>query len=324
LAGCEFSMDKTKLLAVVGPTASGKSALAANLAKILSGEVVSCDSMQIYEGFSIATAVPTKEEMLGVAHHLLSFAPADSVFSVAQYCELAKDCIADISARGKLPVLCGGTGLYYNSLVDGIVFADIDSDESLREELLSRILSEGGEVLIEELAQFDPESARRLEPADHKRIIRAIEVYRATGITMTEHIRRSRENGSDYELCVIGLGFNDRDVLYDRINRRVDEMIEKGLLEETKQFYAAAPGSTAVQAIGYKEMKPYLDGVCSFEDAVENLKRATRRYAKRQLTWFRRDKRINWLNVDGYDSFDKLLSDAVRIIKEELYGTKKQ
>lgn len=318
-----FYMSITKLLAVVGPTASGKSTLAAALAERLSGEVVSCDSMQIYRGFTVATAVPTAQEMRGVPHHLLSFADPEADFSVAQYCELARECIADITRRGKLPVLCGGTGLYYTALVNCVEFAEFDCDVSFRESLTLRVQTEGGEALLTELAQFDPECAARLKPADHKRIIRAIEVYRSTGITMSEHIRRSHHQ-SEYELCAVGLGFNDREVLYDRINLRVDAMLENGLVDETRRFYQGNPGKTAAQAIGYKELKPYLDGECSLLDATENLKRATRRYAKRQLSWFRRDDRIRWINVDEYNSFDELLDEATEMTKEVLYGKVKK
>lgn len=313
---------KINLLAVVGPTASGKSALAVGLAERLNGEVVSCDSMQIYKGFSIATAVPTEEEMRGIPHHLLSFADTSEKFSVAEYCRLAKEHIAEISAKGKLAVLCGGTGLYFNSLADGIEFADIESDEAVRQKLAERAAEEGGAVLLAELAAVDPETAARLAPADHKRIIRALEVYMQSGVTMSEHIRRSRVKPAEYNLCAIGLGFNDRQRLYDRINRRVDAMLECGLVDETKRFFEMERGKTAVQAIGYKEMKPYLDGECSLEEAADNLKQATRRYAKRQLSWFRRDDRINWLNVDEYGSFEELLDDAEKIAGKELYGRK--
>ena len=310
------------LLAVVGPTASGKSALAVGLAERMNGEIVSCDSMQIYKGFSVATAVPTGEEMRGIPHHLLSFADTSEKFSVAEYCRLAKDCIAGISANSKLAILCGGTGLYFNSLVDGIEFADIENNEALRAELAEKAEKAGGEALLAELAEVDPETASRLAPADHKRIIRALEVYMTSGVTMSEYIRRSKERPAEYNLCVIGLGFNDRQKLYDRIDRRVDNMLECGLIDEAKRFFENNPGSTAVQAIGYKELKPYLEGECSLNEAIDNLKRATRRYAKRQLSWFRRDERINWLNVDGYGSFEELLNDAQNIAGKELYGGK--
>ncbi len=322
MAESDVLNNKIPLLAVVGPTASGKSALAVELCKRLNGEVVSCDSMQIYKGFSIATAVPDESEMCGIPHHMLSFANAGETFSVAEYCELAKQCIADINARGKLPVLCGGTGLYFNSLVDGITFADIEEKPELRYELEQRIAAEGGETLLCELAEFDKETADRLNPADHKRIIRAIEVYRCSGITMAEHIRRSRINAPSYRLCALGLNYSERDRLYDRINCRVDIMLKRGLIDEAKSFYEREPGKTAVQAIGYKEMKPYFDGKCSLEEAAENLKRATRRYAKRQLSWFRRDSRIFWLNVDEYVNFDNLCDEAEQTAKEELYGRK--
>jgi len=315
--------NKINLLAVVGPTASGKSALAVGLAERLNGEVVSCDSMQIYKDFSIATAVPTEEEKRGIPHHMLSFADTDEKFSVAEYCCLAKECIAEISAKGKLAVLCGGTGLYFNSLADGIEFADIKSDDSIRQRLTERIADEGEEVLLAELAAVDPETAARLAPADHKRIIRALEVYMQSGITLSEHNVRSRIKPSEYNLCIIGLGFNERQKLYDRINMRVDFMLECGLVDEAKRFFERERGKTAVQAIGYKEIKPYLDGECSLEEAANNLKQATRRYAKRQLSWFRRDDRINWLNVDEYGSFEELLNDAEKIAGKELYGGKK-
>ena len=310
------------LLAVVGPTASGKSALAVALAEHMNGEVVSCDSMQIYKGFGVATAVPTAEEMRGIPHHLMSFADTSEKFSVAEYCRLAKECIEEISANGKLAVLCGGTGLYFNSLVDGIEFADIENNEELRNRLTEKAEKLGGEALLAELAEVDPETASRLAPADHKRIIRALEVYMTSGVTMSEYIRRSKKRPAEYNLCVIGLNFNDRQRLYDRIDRRVDMMLECGLIDEARRFYENNPGSTAVQAIGYKELKPYLNSKCSLEEAIDNLKRATRRYAKRQLSWFRRDERINWLNADEYSSFEELLKDAENIAGKELYGRK--
>lgn len=312
--------NRIRLLAVVGPTASGKSALAVELAERLNGEVISCDSMQIYKGFTIATAVPEEEEMKGIPHHLISFADAQSSFSVAEYCTLARACIADITARGKLPVIRGGTGLYFTSLVEGIEFTEFDSDEELRRELEKRALSEGGEKLLEELAVFDSETAARLEPADRKRIIRAIEVYRRTGIPLSEHIRASRRNAPDYRLCAIGLNYSDREKLYDRINLRVDDMLRRGLLRETEEFFSRSPGATAVQAIGFKEMKPYLDGECSLDEAAENLKRATRRYAKRQLSWFRRSDYILWHYVDEYDDFDQLCDAAEATSRGILYG----
>lgn len=307
-------MNKEKrLIAVVGPTASGKTALAVQLAKKYNGEVVSADSMQIYTGMAIASAKPTKEEMQGVPHHLIDFLdPCDS-FSVSEYVKLAAKTIDDILSRGKQPIICGGTGLYVRSLVNNISFPDEEKNEELREELNERYENEGGEALLRELAEFDPESAARLHPSDGKRIVRAIEVYRSTGINMTEHIKRSMQVPSPYKVTAIGLSFADRQKLYERINDRVDKMLENGLLDEAREFYSYEKGHTASAAIGYKELKPYLDGRSSLEAAVERLKMETRRFAKRQLTWFRADDYINWIEVDACDD---LLAEAERIIED--------
>lgn len=306
--------EKTKLLAVVGPTASGKTSLAVELAQRLDGEVVSCDSMQIYRGMTIATAAPTIEEQCGIPHHLVGIIEPTESFSVVEYVRLAKAAIAEITERGKLPILCGGTGLYYSSLTDGIEFSEASELPELREELWQRAESEGGEALLAELARFDPETAARLAPADHKRIIRAIEVYRATGITMTQHIADSRSRPSDYDTTAIGLFYNDRQRLYDRINLRVDVMLEMGLLEETRRFFAENTAGTAVQAIGYKELKPYLDGLCSLEEAADNLRQATRRYAKRQISWFGRDERIARLYMDEVNDTQAAADRALALV----------
>ena len=317
--------EKIRLLAVVGPTASGKTSLAVELARALDGEVVSCDSMQIYRGMTIATAAPTAEEQQGVPHHLIEMIQPTRSFSVVEYVSMAREAIADIAARGKTPVLCGGTGLYYSSLTDGIEFSEAAEDAALRQELQRRAVQEGGEALLAELAQFDPQSAERLAPADHKRIIRAIEVYRTTGRTMTEHIARSRTAPRPYDTTAIGLFYHDRQRLYDRIDRRVDIMLENGLLEETRRFFAADHAGTAVQAIGYKELRPYLDGLCSLEEATENLKRATRRYAKRQISWFGRDDRIARLYMDDENDKRAAVHRALELMngmdKEKHHGT---
>ncbi|MBQ4313653.1 MAG: tRNA (adenosine(37)-N6)-dimethylallyltransferase MiaA [Clostridia bacterium] len=312
--------EKIKLLSVVGPTASGKTSLAVQLALQTGGEVVSCDSMQIYKGMPIATATPTLEEMQGVPHHLMAFLEPTQSFSVAEYCRLADSAIEDIYSRGKMPILCGGTGLYYNSVVDGIAFADVPEMPQLREQLQLRAQAEGGRVLLDELASFDSECAAKFSEGDIKRIIRAIEVYRATGVTMTEHIRNSRTAPPKYDLCAMGIAYRDRQTLYDRINRRVDAMLEEGLLEEAKRFFDSLQGKTSVQAIGYKELKPFLDNKCSFEDAVEKLKMETRRYAKRQLSWFRRDDRIKWIYADDCDCHDEIYHRAAEIAKEFIDG----
>ncbi len=302
--------DKIKLLAVVGPTASGKTELAVRLAKHYDGEIISADSMQIYKGMDIATAKPTEEEKHGIIHHLTDFLDPDEEFSVSDYTALAHKTAADINGRGKLPVLCGGTGLYIRSFLENIKFPEAETDISLRNRLNRQYENEGGERLLEYLSGFDPETAASLLPQNGKRIIRAIEIYETTGITMSEHIRHSRLVPSPYDYTVIGLTYSDRQMLYDRINKRVDIMLERGLIEEARAFYGINSGNTASAAIGYKELKPYLDGEMPLDEAVERLKQATRHYAKRQLTWFRRDKYINWIEIDKCDS---VFEEAKRI-----------
>ncbi len=309
---------KIPLAAVVGPTASGKTGLGAIIAQELDGEVVSCDSMQIYSGLSISTAKPTPEEMLGIPHHLIGFAPSDSVFSVSDYCKLAKKTIEDIHSRGKLPVLVGGTGLYYSSLVDNIGFVKEDTDLEYRDSLKLRAREEGAGAILDELRLIDPEAAEKLHPNNLGRIIRALEIFHTTGKTKTEQERISRLVPSPYKLAAVGLDAHSRDYLYDRINRRVDMMIENGLVEEARAFFEANPSGTAVQAIGCKELLPYLNGTSSLEDCVENIKMQTRRYAKRQLTWFRRDGRIRFFYIDDYEDYGALTQSVTAYIKESL------
>ena len=295
--------EKIKLIAVVGPTATGKTAVAAELARQVDGEVVSCDSMQIYRGMEIASASPTLAEMREIPHHLIGIIDPGERFSVARYCELAHETIADITARGKTPILCGGTGLYYSSLVDGIRFPDEAVDDELRERLRKRAETEGGDALLGELRGIDPEAAARLSPADHKRIIRAIEVYRTTGITITEQERVSRLGEPRYDLAAFGLTFRDRELLYNRINMRVLAMLEAGLEREARHMLGME-GTTSAQAIGHKELAAWFAGECTREEAVTRLQQATRRYAKRQLTWFRRDGRIRWIEMDDITPID--------------------
>ncbi len=309
--------EKQRLIAVLGPTASGKTDLAVKIAKKYNGEIVSADSMQIYKGMDIATAKPTEKEKEGIPHHLMDFLDPGQSFSVSDYVKLAAEVTDDIISRGKLPVLCGGSGLYVRSFLDNITFSEEEHNEQLRNELNERYITEGGETLLKELAQFDPESAQRLNPSNGKRIIRAIEIYKTTGITMTEQLRLSKAKPSPYDVTAIGLTFSDRQKLYERINRRVDLMLEKGLLKEAEQFYSEAKGITASAAIGYKEVKPYLEGRISLEAAVEKLKMETRRYAKRQLTWFRKDEYIRWIEADRcndvFEEAEKIIADGGKI-----------
>lgn len=283
-------MEKIKVVAVVGPTASGKTGLAIEIAKEFGGEVVSADSMQIYKGMDIATAKPTGEEMQGIPHHLIDFVDPCDTYSVAQYVEDAKKCIADIVSRGKLPVIAGGTGLYIDSLLNGIDFGEVPDNAEMRQKLKDRMENEGSAALLEELRGIDPETASQLHENNRGRIIRALEVYYLTGQTISQQKIRSRLSGSDYDAMYICIEYNDRQKLYDRIEKRVDMMVEAGLIEEAKDYVFLSEETTAKQAIGYKELKPWFLNEYSLEECLDNLKKETRHYAKRQLTWFRRNE----------------------------------
>lgn len=291
-------MPKCPLCVIAGPTASGKTAFSIELAKQLNGEIISADSMQIYKGMDIATAKPTFQERAQVPHHLIDFLDISEPYSVARYVEDARACIKEIRSRGKLPFLVGGTGLYINAVIDHLSFPEIEQSPLLRAQLQQQAKEQGGAALLEQLRSFDPETASRLHENNLGRIIRAIEVYRLTGIPMWEHQKRSRQEPSPYELCYLGLNFQNRAHLYERINLRVDQMLKQGLVEECQTAMEKGLSGTAVQAIGYKELFPYLSGQMPLSQCVDRLKQATRQYAKRQLTWFRRDPRIFWILLD--------------------------
>ncbi len=307
-------MEKIKVVAVVGPTASGKTSLAVKLAKIFDGEVISADSMQVYKGMDIATAKPDEEEMSGVPHHLISIISPDEEFSVSRFKVLATKAVNDIVSRGKLPIIAGGTGLYVDSFLGNTNFLENTKNDEIRAELAKRLEKEGAESLYNELKEKDPSAAEKIHPNNALKIIRALEIFYSSGKTLTYQNELSHLEESPYDSFIIGLNATDRDVLYDRINRRVDIMTDNGLVEETKMFFETKTASTACQAIGYKEMKPYLDDLISLEEAKENLKQATRRYAKRQLTWFRRNEKVNWLNIDEITS-DELVEKAEEMVK---------
>lgn len=307
-------MKRIPVVAVIGPTASGKSDLAVEICRRFGGEVVSADSMQIYKGMDIATAKPTEEEKKNIPHHMMDFLDNSEDYSVALYQQASSECIADIHSRGLLPVVCGGTGLYVDTLLNNVKLSEDSCDEELRRSLLKRAEDEGADKLLEEVRAFDPEYAEKLHPNNIKRIVRALEVYKTTGTTMTEQTELSKQ-ASPYDVCFIGLDAENRQFLYDRIDRRVDIMFERGLENEAREYLASANGSTSAQAIGYKELRPYIDGEISLEEAEENLKRATRRYAKRQLTWFRRNERINWLLIDKYQKREELANAAFAIVE---------
>lgn len=311
-------MQKIKLAAIVGPTASGKTRLAVEMAKRFHGEVISADSMQIYQGMDIATAKPTEAEKEGIPHHLMDFLPMDSPFSVSDYVILAQQAIEQVVSRGNLPILAGGTGLYVNSLIDHVSFSPVQSDEALRQELYQQAQQDNGEGLYRYLQQIDPESAAQIHQNNLVRVVRAVEIYKLTGKTMTEHRAKSRENDSPYDPCMIGLGYRDRQKLYDRINLRVDQMMEQGLLQEAERVLSQKGLKTAFHAIGYKELVPYFQGEESLSCCVDKIKQESRRYAKRQLTWFRRDTRINWIFIDEFSSFREVIDASEKYIESFL------
>ena len=304
-------MKKTKIICVVGATASGKTDLAVKLAKAVDGEIISADSMQVYKNMPIATAVATKEEQDGVVHHLVEFLDADQTFSVADFVERAKVLIDEITARGRVPIVAGGTGLFVDSLVKNISFSEVGSNAEIRNELAEK----SNEELYERLLKLDANAAENIHPNNRKRVIRALELC-MLGTSKTEQNENSMLIDSPYDALYIGIGYKDRQKLYDRINKRVDLMLEAGLENEARQMLGKQ-GLTARQAIGHKELQPYIDGKITLDEATENLKRETRRYAKRQLTWFRRNENINWLYADEM-SRDELVKKAVDLAKNHL------
>ena len=304
-------MEKTKIICVVGATASGKTDLAVKLAKAVDGEIISADSMQVYKNMPIATAVATKEEQDGVPHQLVEFLDTDQTFSVADFVERAKVLIDEITARGRVPIVAGGTGLFVDSLVKNISFSQVGSNAEIRNELAEK----SNEELFEKLLELDPKSAEDIHPNNRKRVIRALELC-MSGTSKTEQNENSMLIDSPYDALYIGIGYQDRQKLYDRINKRVDLMLEAGLENEARQMLDKQ-GLTARQAIGHKELQPYIDGNITLDEAVEGLKRETRRYAKRQLTWFRRNENINWLYADEM-SRDELVEKAVDLAKNHL------
>lgn len=309
--------ERIPLVAVVGPTASGKTALAVELARALDGEVLSFDSMQLYRGMDVATAKPTPDEMQGIPHHLIDAVDPSENYSVARFQEDAARIIEDIRGRGKNVILVGGTGLYLDSFIENLKFLDTGDTTEVRARLRSELESSGPLAMYERLRDIDPDYAEGLHPNNTGRVLRALEVYELTGYTMTDQIALSRREPGRYDVVYIGLTAEDRDYLYDRINRRVDRMIENGLLDEARQWLLERPGATAAQAIGIKEMLPYLQGEDTLEHCAEQLKIDTRHYAKRQLTWFRRNPDVHWLYIDKTPDLSALTAEALAIIEEE-------
>ena len=305
------------LICIAGPTASGKTALSIALAKELDGEIVSCDSMQVYKGMDIGTAKPTPEEMAGIPHHMLSVAEPWEDFSVGKYCAMATPIVDDILSRGKTCIIVGGTGLYMDALIRGNDFAPVPST-GRREELEKLAKEQGIEAVIAQLRAVDPESADRLHPSDQKRIIRAMEVYLETGETITEHNRKTQLIPSRYEPIWFALEDADRAALYDRIDRRVENMLEQGLISEIQGLLDAgiSEKATSMQAIGYKEFVDALQGRSSMETATALVQQSSRKYAKRQLTWFRRNSAINWLRREENEGTGEILQKARQILTE--------
>lgn len=302
---------KKKILAISGPTAVGKTALAIRLAKELDGEIISCDSMQIYKGMDIGTAKPTHEELSCVRHHMIDVVSPDVDFSCAEYKTMATEAIEDILSRGKLPIFCGGTGLYLESVLYNGGFSEAPADKEIRERLSKNTPEENWKRLIE----IDPEAAAKTHMNNLPRVIRALEIYDSTGITKTEWDRRSKEKASDYDARIIVLYASDREVLYDRINRRVDIMLEDGLVEEVRHLGLSST-STAGQAIGYKEITQYFEGHLTLEAAVDKIKQASRNYAKRQQTWWRHCKEAKFVDICD-KNFENIVNFAISYAKSD-------
>lgn len=304
-------MTKDNLIVLLGPTAVGKTELSLNIAEKFKGEIVSSDSMQIYKYMDIGSAKASKDEMDRVKHHMIDIVYPDEDFSVSDYKNQAKSIIRDINKRESYPLVTGGTGLYINSLVYDLNFTKVEANYELRENLEKEALEFGNEFIHSKLKKIDPESASKIHHNDLKRVIRALEIYEESGQTMTDFNKDFRRENQDYNLAMIGLTM-DRTKLYERINKRVDLMMEDGLLDEVKSIMdrGYSKDLVALQGIGYKELILYLEGECSLEESVELIKKKSRNYAKRQLTWFRKDKRIIWFNKDEYSSEEEL-SDAV-------------
>ena len=310
--------EKIKVFAVCGPTASGKTSLSVTLAKKLHAEVVSCDSMQIYRGMEIGTAKPTADEMQGVPHHLMGFQDPAEPFSVSDYVALAGKVIEDIRARGKNVLLVGGTGLYARSLLKAVPFTENSRDDEIRGNLEAEFAADGIEPLYARLKELDPEGAEGIHPNNMRRVIRALEYCMVTGEPFSKQAKDSKAVESPYDGKMLVLSFRDRETLYGRINLRVEQMFADGLLKEAEDYFKryGTPGQTSVQAIGYKEFFPYFEQTASLEACADKLKQASRNYAKRQLTWFRRNKAIHWLIREAGDTGREILENARRIVSD--------
>ncbi len=311
---------KEKLLVITGPTAIGKTKISVDLASDLNGEIISADSMQIYKYMDIGTAKVTREEMNGIDHHLIDIVYPDEEYTVSNYQRDARDLIIDINKKNKLPIVVGGTGLYINSLVYELNFVNISPDEKIRNKYENLAEIHGNEYIHNILSKVDNESSEKIHINDRKRIIRALEIFELTGKTMSMYNKNFRKKNEDYQLCMICLNMN-RKALYDRINRRVDIMIEQGLVDEVRKILdlGYSKNLVSLQGIGYKEIIDYIYGDITLEQAIDRIKQGSRNYAKRQLTWFRRDKRIKWIDIDEFNNFDELNLFVKEYICNTLY-----
>ena len=311
-------LSKPRVVAVGGPTASGKTALSVALARAFDGEIINADSMQIYKNLDVGTAKPSAEERQGIPHYLLDFLPPETPYSVADFTAAADPLIRDITARGRLPLVVGGTGLYITSLLNGMAFAPEKTDPAIRARLQARADTEGGAALYAELQRIDPDYAAQVHPNNLPRVIRALELFEATGRRMSDQRREARPAEAPYHALCLCLTCRDRAVLYSRIDRRVDEMVENGVLDEARQVYDHRDAyRTAAQAIGYKEFFPYIEGTANLTECTERLKQATRNYAKRQLTWFRRQNDAVWLYLDEEDVTERAYTLVRTFLRNE-------
>ena len=310
-----MSDKKPFILAVAGPTASGKTALGIELAKEYDGEIISADSMQIYKGMDIASAKPSKEEMEEIPHHLIGILDREVSFSAADYVKLANEKIQDVLSRGKLPIIVGGTGLYIDSLLNNVRFAEVKGDENYRKELYETANTQGNAVLYAQLLEKDPEAAESIHMNNVVRVVRALEVIHVTGRKFSDLKAESRLEESPYDSLILGLNTADRSLLYDRINRRVDEMVDAGLVEEAFQIWQEKNIKTAANAIGYKELIPFFEKTAPLDECISKIKQETRHYAKRQLTWFRRNDRIKWIIIADFSKKCEIFQNAKKTIE---------
>lgn len=307
---------KTKIISIVGPTASGKTKLSIALAEKFNGEIISADSMQVYKEFNILSAKPSEEDLCKIPHHLIDILSVNEVFSVAEFVKLARECISNISGREKLPFLVGGTGLYLDSLIRNIDYECSSVDIEQNEEI-NKLKSLSNSELMDILLEVDRKTAEKIHINDTKRLLRAVEFFYTMGYPISKQVENSLKAERLYDVCKIGLNFSSRELLYNQINLRVDEMFKDGIVREVKNIQSNyKPSKTAQAAIGYKELLDYINSKESLESTCEKLKMVTRRYAKRQLTWFRRDKEINWINIDNFEDFSEVICYAESIIKK--------